>query len=527
MWVLLLQLFLSVYSRILIEMGELSMSEYVAAIDQGTTSTRCMIFGKDGAVRSVAQKEHPQIMPQPGWVEHDALVIWERTCEVVRAAMADGGLTAANLAAVGITNQRETTILWDRATGQPVYHAIVWQDARTKSFIDELARQGGQDRFRAVTGLPLATYFSASKLKWILDEVDGARIAAKRGDLCFGTVDSWLIWRLTGGPDGGAHVTDVTNASRTMLLDLTTLRWDADMLTAFDIPSTVLPEVVPSSAAEPWGYTTAAGPFGGEVPVCGALGDQQAALVGQACFHPGEAKNTYGTGCFMLLNTGKTMVPSRSGLLTTAAYQFGDAPPVYALEGSIAYTGALVQWLRDNLGLIASAPEIEALAGSVQDNGGVYFVPAFSGLFAPHWRPDARGVIAGLTAYATRGHLARAVLEATAFQTREVLDAMNRDSGVPLQALKVDGGMVQNHLLMQFQADILDVPVIRPVVAETTSLGAAYAAGLAVGFWRDLNDLAKNWRVDETWIPAMGEEERSHHLDAWRKAIERSLGWVA
>ncbi|MBN2556934.1 MAG: glycerol kinase GlpK [Anaerolineales bacterium] len=502
------------------------MADYVAAIDQGTTSTRCMLFGRDGSVRAVAQKEHPQIMPQPGWVEHDPLGIWDQTQAVIRAALNSAALTAADLAAIGITNQRETTILWDRSTGKPVYNAIVWQDTRTKPLIDTLAKEGGPDRFRSITGLPLATYFSASKAKWILDEAEGARQAAERGDLCFGTVDSWLIWWLTGGPKGGVHVTDITNASRTMLLDLETLTWDSGMLEVFGIPAAILPEIVPSSAMAPWGFTLPSGPFNGSVPVCGALGDQQAALVGQACFRPGEAKNTYGTGCFMLLNTGEAMVPSNSGLLTTAAYQFGDAAPVYALEGSIAFTGALVQWLRDNLGMIDSAPEIETLATSVADNGGVYFVPAFSGLFAPHWRPDARGIIAGLTSYVTSGHLARAVLEATAFQTREVLDAMNRDSGVSLQSLKVDGGMVRNNLLMQFQADILAVPVVRPEVAETTSLGAAYAAGLAVGLWRGLDDLAKNWKMDRTWTPNMDEEQRSRHLRAWQKAVERSLDWV-
>jgi len=502
------------------------MADFIAAIDQGTTSTRCMVFTREGGVQGVAQREHPQILPQPGWVEHDPLVIWDRTCSVVGDALEAAGASAGNLAAVGITNQRETTIVWERATGKPVYNAIVWQDTRTKPLIDSLSRDGGMDRFRKKTGLPLATYFSASKLAWILDNVEGIRPAAERGELCFGTVDSWLIWLLTGGPESGAHVTDVSNASRTMLLDLKTLTWDEDLLEVFGVPASMLPRVVSSSAEEPWGMTERDGPFGGVIPVCGALGDQQAALVGQTCFKPGEAKNTYGTGCFMLMNTGETMVPSNSGLLTTAAYRFGAEPPVYALEGSIAFTGALVQWMRDNLGLIETAPEIEALARSVDDNGGVYFVPAFAGLFAPHWRPDARGVIAGLTSYVTRGHLARAVLEATAFQTREVLDAMDQDSGVSLHTLKVDGGMVQNDLLMQFQADILDVPVVRPRVPETTSLGAAYAAGLSTGFWNDLQDLTHNWQADRTWSPQMAQTDRDRHLEAWRKAVARSLDWV-
>jgi len=502
------------------------MADFVAAIDQGTTSTRCMIFSRDGRAHSVAQREHAQIMPRPGWVEHNPLEIWDRTCAVVRDALQKGGVRTQDLAGVGITNQRETTILWERATGKPVYNAIVWQDTRTKPLIDALSREGGKERFRDHTGLPLATYFSASKLAWILEHVDGTRAAAERGELCFGTVDSWLIWLLTGGPGQGVHVTDVSNASRTMLLDLKSLSWDESMLDVFDIPSTVLPRVVSSSAVEVWGHTRKDGPFEGEVAVCGALGDQQAALVGQTCFLPGEAKNTYGTGCFMLMNTGEKMVPSAHGLLTTAAYRFGGAPPVYALEGSIAYTGALVQWMRDNLGLIETASEIETLARTVEDNGGVYFVPAFAGLFAPHWRPDARGVIAGLTSYVTSGHLARAVLEATAFQTREVLDAMNQDSGVSLHSLKVDGGMVQNDLLMQFQADLLDVPVVRPKVAETTSLGAAYAAGLSVGFWNNLQDLLENWQVDQTWEPAMDAGERDRKMDAWNKAVKRSLEWV-
>ncbi|TFH34435.1 MAG: glycerol kinase GlpK, partial [Anaerolineales bacterium] len=461
----------------------------IAAIDQGTTSTRCMLFDVSGKVVASAQKEHQQIYPQPGWVEHDAEEIWQRTQEVITEALALGGVEAGEIAAVGITNQRETTVVWDRRTGKPYGHAIVWQDTRTKAQVDALAAQDGIDRFRAVTGLPLATYFSGPKLHWILENVDGVRQAARSGVALFGNIDTWLIWWLTGGPDGGAHVTDVTNASRTLLMDLEHLAWDEALLDVFTIPAGMLPRIVPSSDPEAWGWTGLDGPFAGRIPVCGDLGDQQAALVGQTCFSPGEAKNTYGTGCFMLLNTGEKRIPSQSGLITTVGYRFGKSAPIYALEGSIAITGALVQWLRDNLGLIDSAPEVETLARSVEDNGGIYFVPAFSGLFAPYWRTDARGVIVGLTRYIHKGHLARAVLEATAFQTYDVLQAMVRDSGVQLSALKVDGGMVRNELLMQFQADMLQVPVVLPTVVETTALGAAYAAGLAVGFWDDLEDL--------------------------------------
>jgi len=485
-----------------------------------------MIFDHSGQVISIAQKEHEQIYPKPGWVEHDPMEIWERTQEVVKEAVAKAGAEPGDIAAVGVTNQRETTIVWDRKTGKPYYNAIVWQDTRTKEICDELALDGGQDRFRPKVGLPLATYFSGPKIKWILDNVEGVREAAERGDAIFGNIDTWEIWWLTGGPDGGAHVTDVSNASRTMLMNLETLDWDDEILGILGIPRQMLPRIVPSSDPNIWGTTPKDGPFGDAIPVCGDLGDQQAALVGQTCYSVGEAKNTYGTGCFMLLNTGTTPVPSKSGLLTTLAYKIGDAPAVYALEGSIAITGALVQWLRDNLGLISKSAEIEELAKTVEDNGGIYFVPAFSGLFAPYWRSDARGVIVGLTRYINRGHLARAALEATAYQTREVLDAMKKDSGVELKALKVDGGMVYNELLMQFQADILGVPVVRPKVAETTSLGAAYAAGLAVGFWDNLEDLRANWQVDKSWDPKMDEETRERLYKGWLKAIERTFNWV-
>jgi glycerol kinase len=502
------------------------MPEYIAAIDQGTTSTRCMIFTHAGQSVSLAQNEHRQLYPQPGWVEHNPLEIWERTQQVIREALAIGNLQAGDIAAVGVTNQRETVIVWDRRTGRPFYNAIVWQDTRTKEICDRLACEGGQDRFRPQVGLPLATYFSGPKIEWILENIAGVRAAAGRGDALFGNLDTWLIWWLTGGPDGGAHVTDVTNASRTMLMSLEILDWDPEILEIFGIPSQMLPRIVPSSDPQPWGATTRAGPFGTAIPVCGDLGDQQAALVGQACFSPGEAKNTYGTGCFMLLNTGAAPIPSRFGLLTTLAYQFGHGPATYALEGSIAVTGALVQWMRDNLGLIGTSSEIEDLARTVEDNGGVYFVPAFSGLFAPRWRSDARGVIAGLTRYCTKGHLARAVLEASAYQTKEVLEAMKADSGVALKALKVDGGMVHNELLMQFQADLLGVPVVRPQVAETTSLGAAYAAGLAVGFWQNLDDLRQNWLMERTWQPEMQAERRDQLYHGWLKAVERTLDWV-
>jgi glycerol kinase len=499
----------------------MTAARYVAAIDQGTTSTRCMVFDHAGNVVCFDQQEHQQIYPRPGWVEHDPREIWERTQAVVRGALAKGDIAASDLAAVGITNQRETTLVWDRATGEPLHNAIVWQDTRTDAICNALAREGGQDRLRAKTGLPLATYFAGPKARWILDNVPGAREKAERGDALFGTVDSFLTWWLTGGPDGGVHITDVTNASRTLLMDLATLDWDDDLLATVGVPRAMLPEIRPSSAI----YATARGDLAG-VPIAGILGDQQAATMGQGCYRPGEAKNTYGTGCFMILNTGETIVPSASGLLTTVCYRLGDAPAVYALEGSIAIAGALVQWLRDNLGMIASSGEIEALARTVEDNGGIYVVPAFSGLFAPYWRGDARGAIVGLTRYVNRGHFARAALEATAFQTREVLDAMEQDSGVKLTALKVDGGMVANDLLMQFQADQLGVPVVRPRVAETTALGAAYAAGLAVGFWSGLDELRQNWQADKTWQPSGDEATRARLYHDWKRAVERTLGWV-
>ncbi len=497
------------------------MAEYVVAIDQGTTSTRCMIFDRRGTVVCSDQQEHRQIFPRPGWVEHDPVEIWQRTEAVIAGALQKGNISRADLVALGITNQRETTLLWERSTGKPLHHAIVWQDTRPDTLIHQLAQEGGQDRFSARVGLPLATYFAGPKARWLLDHVDGAREAAARGDVCFGTIDTFLIWWLSGGPQGGIHVTDVTNASRTMLMNLQTLDWDAEMLEVMGIPRTILPEIRPSSQV----YTRARGLLEG-VPIAGVLGDQQAAVVGQTCFSPGEAKNTYGTGNFMLLNTGSEPVVSTHGLLTTVAYQMGDTPAVYALEGSIAVTGSLVQWLRDSLGLIQTSSEVEELAKTVADNGGVYFVPAFSGLFAPYWRSDARGAIVGMTRYANRGHIARAALEATAFQTREVIDAMDADSGVPLTALKVDGGMVVNELLMQFQADILGVPVIRPVVNETTALGAAYAAGLAVGFWEGFDDLRRNWGKDKQWDPQMDERTREASYRQWKRAVERTFDWV-
>lgn len=502
------------------------MSKYIAAIDQGTTSTRCMIFDHSGHVVSLAQKEHRQIYPQPGWVEHDPLEIWQRTQEVGTEAIAKAGAQIGDIAALGITNQRETTVVWDRRTGKPLYNAIVWQDTRTKNICDQLAMEGGQDRFRSTVGLPLATYFSGPKVKWILENVAGVRHAAERGDALFGNIDTWVIWWLTGGPDGGNHITDVSNASRTMLMNLQTLDWDNNILNVLGIPRAMLPRIVPSSDPQTWGTTQNNGPFHECIPVCGDLGDQQAALVGQTCYNPGEAKNTYGTGCFMLLNTGTEIVPSKSGLLTTLAYKLGNQPATYALEGSIAITGALVQWLRDNLDLISKSPDIEPLARTVDDNGGIYFVPAFSGLYAPYWRSDARGVIVGLTRYINKGHIARAALEATAYQTREVLDAMQSDSGVQLTALKVDGGMVYNELLMQFQADILGVPVVRPQVAETTALGAAYAAGLAVSFWNNLEDLRANWQIDKTWSTTMDSNRREVLYSGWLKAVERTFNWV-
>jgi len=496
------------------------MSKLIAAIDQGTTSTRCILFDSSGKIIAQDQKEHRQIFPQPGWVEHDPLEILDRTGEVVNNAMSKSGHSAADLAAVGITNQRETTVVWDRRTGKPYTNAIVWQDTRTAEICDQLTAAGGQDRFRKHTGLPLATYFSGPKIRWILDNIPGVRSDAERGYALFGTIDSWLIWNMTGGPDHGVHVTDVTNASRTMLMNLRTLDWDPDILQILNIPPSMLPKVEPS--AQVYGHAN----FLGGVPIAGDLGDQQAALFGQACFTPGEAKNTYGTGCFMLLNTGTDIIPSKSGLLTTLGYKIGTAPAVYCLEGSIAIAGALVQWLRDNLQLIPSSSEIEGLARSVADNGGMYIVPAFSGLFAPYWRSDARGVMVGLTQFINRGHIARAVLEATAFQTREVLDAMETDSGVRLSTLKVDGGMVKNDLLMQFQADILNVPVVRPVITETTALGAAYAAGLAVGYWKDIDSLRGQWSADRQWSPIMNDITRTRLYAGWKKAVSRTMDWI-
>ncbi len=504
----------------------MATKKYVGAVDQGTTSTRFMIFDHSGKVIGVHQLEHEQIYPQPGWVEHDPMEIWERTQQVIKGALEKSKVDPSELAAIGSTNQRETTVVWNKKTGKPYYNAIVWQDTRTDKICNELAKDGGQDRFRSKVGLPLATYFSGPKIKWMLENVPGVREAAEKGEAIFGNIDTWEIWWLTGGPNGGAHVTDVTNASRTMLMNLKTLNWDDEILKIMGIPRQMLPEIRPSSDPKIYGYTPKYGPFGMKIPVAGDLGDQQGALVGQTCYSVGEAKNTYGTGCFMLLNTGTEPVASKSGLLTTLAYKFGDEPAHYALEGSIAITGALVQWLRDNLNMISKSAEIEDLAKKVEDNGGIYFVPAFSGLFAPYWRSDARGVIVGLTRYINKGHIGRAALEATAFQTREVLDAMKKDSGVELKALKVDGGMVYNNLLMQFQADILGVPVVRPMVAETTALGSAYAAGLAVGFWNNLDDMRTNWQIDKTWKPEMKEEDRKRLYKGWLKAVERTFNWV-
>ena len=488
---------------------------FVGAIDQGTTSSRFIVFDRTGRTVAVAQREHRQIFPKPGWVEHDPIEIRDNTAAVIEESLRSANLTQADLAAVGITNQRETTLLWDRTTGEPVHNALVWQDTRVDPMVAEYTRKGGQDRFRSATGLPLASYFSALKLRWLLDNVPHARTRADAGELAFGTVDSWLLWHLAG-----QHITDVTNASRTQLMNLATLDWDDNLLTAFGIPRAVLPRIVPSSAV----YAEARGPLAG-VPVAGILGDQQAALMGQACFNPGEAKNTYGTGSFLLMNTGTTPIPSAHGLITTVAAKLGDAPATYALEGSIAITGALVQWLRDNLGLIKSSSDVEALALSVPDNGDVYFVPAFSGLYAPYWRADARGTIAGLTRFASAGHIARAALEATAYQVMDVVRAMELDSGIKTASLRVDGGMVVNRTLMQFQADILDVPVVRPSCLETTALGAAYAAGLAVGYWAGLDDLRANWAEAERWTPAMDTAQRSVLAASWHKAVERSMAW--
>lgn len=499
------------------------MSNYVIAIDQGTTSSRAIVFDHAGSIISVGQLEHAQIFPRAGWVEHDPLEIWANTREVIGQALSKADLTRHDIAAVGITNQRETAVVWDKHTGQPVYNAIVWQDTRTQDIVDALAEDGGVERFKPIVGLPLATYFSGTKIAWILRNVEGARERAEAGDLLFGTTDTWVLWNLTGGPDGGVHATDVTNASRTLFMDLETLSWREDILDVFGIPLSMMPQI--KSSSEVYG-TVEPSSLLRHVPVAGILGDQQAATFGQAAFDAGESKNTYGTGNFLIFNTGEEIVHSKNGLLTTLGYKLGDQKPHYALEGSIAVTGSLIQWLRDNLGLIGSAPEIETLAKSVDDNGGAYFVPAFSGLFAPYWRSDARGAVVGLTRFINKGHIARAALEATAFQTREVLDAVNADSGVNLTELKVDGGMIANNLLMQFQADILGVPVVRPVVAETTALGAAYAAGLAVGFWGGLDELRQNWQEDRRWTPNMQPEERERQLRMWKKAVTKTLDWV-
>ncbi|KSU54189.1 glycerol kinase GlpK [Microbacterium enclense] len=498
------------------------MADYVLAIDQGTTSTRAMIFDKSGSVVSVGQKEHEQIFPRAGWVEHDPLEIWRNTQEVIGLALSRADITRHDIAAVGITNQRETAVVWDKNTGKPVYNAIVWQDTRTQSIVDRLA-DGDPERYKSIVGLPLATYFSGTKIVWILENVDGAREKAEAGDLLFGTTDTWVLWNLTGGTDGGVHATDVTNASRTLFMDLETLSWREDILADFGVPASMLPEI--RSSSEVYG-TVESSSLLRETPIAGILGDQQAATFGQAAFDPGESKNTYGTGNFLIFQTGEEIVHSKNGLLTTLGYKLGDQPARYALEGSIAVTGSLIQWLRDQLGIISSAPEVEALASSVDDNGGVYFVPAFSGLFAPYWRSDARGAIVGMTRYVNKGHIARAALEATAFQSREVLDAVNADSGVDLEELKVDGGMTANDALMQFQADILGVPVVRPVVAETTALGAAYAAGLAVGFWDNLDDLRANWQEDKRWEPRMDADERERELRLWKKAVTKSMDWI-
>ncbi len=500
--------------------------QYVGAIDQGTTSTRFMVFDHSGNEVAKHQLEHEQILPQAGWVEHDPVEIWDRTSSVVQTGLNKAGLTYRDLAALGITNQRETALVWDRRTGRPYYNAIVWQDTRTDRIATALDRDGRGDVIRRKAGLPPATYFSAGKVQWILENVDGVREAAEAGDAIFGNTDSWLIWNLTGGKDGGVHVTDVTNASRTMLMDLETLDWDDELLSFFTIPRSMLPQIRPSSEPNHYGTTLASGPLGGEVPLSGILGDQQAATVGQVCFAPGEAKNTYGTGNFMLLNTGEELVRSNAGLLTTVCYQFGDAKPIYALEGSIAVTGSAVQWLRDQLGIISGAGQVETLARQVEDTGGCYFVPAFSGLFAPYWRSDARGAIVGLSRFNTGAHIARATLEAICYQSRDVTEAMEKDSGVHLEVLKVDGGVTANDLCMQLQADILGVPVSKPVVAETTALGAAYAAGLAVGFWKDTDELRANWNEDKRWEPQWSDQQRSDGFDGWHKAVERTLDWV-
>lgn len=498
------------------------VTKYVVAIDQGTTSTRAIVFDHDATVVAIGQREHKQLLPKAGWVEHDPIEIWKNTREVIGIALSRADITRHEVAAVGITNQRETTVVWNKNTGKPVYNAIVWQDTRTQPIVDRVAH-GDSTRLQKQTGLPLSTYFAGSKIAWILENVDGARESADAGELLFGTTDTWVTWNLTGGSDGGVHVTDVTNASRTLLMDLETLDWHDDLLAAFDIPRSMLPRI--ASSSEQYGTIEASSVLR-EVPIAGILGDQQAATFGQAAFSTGEAKNTYGTGNFLIVNTGEEIVHSKNGLITTVAYRLGDAPANYALEGSIAVTGSLIQWLRDNLGIIKDASEIETLAASVDDNGGAYFVPAFSGLFAPYWRADARGALVGLTRFVNKGHIARAALEATAFQTREVLDAATADTGVPLDELRVDGGMIENGLLMQFQADILGVPVVRPVVAETTALGAAYAAGLAVGFWSSLDELRDKWQEKQRWDPSIEADEREALLKTWKKAVTKTFDWV-
>lgn len=502
------------------------MNKYIAAIDQGTTSTRCILFDHEGNACFSAQKEHRQIYPQSGWVEHDPLEIWQCTQEVIKEVLTKGKINQGEIEAIGITNQRETTVIWDRNTGKPYYNAIVWQDTRTKQICDELIKEGGQDRFRLKVGLPITTYFSGPKLIWLIENISKLRSAIQHGDVLAGNIDTWIIWWLTGGPENGIHITDVSNGSRTMLMNLETLNWDDEVLGILHIPKIILPRIKPSSDPRIYGFTKKGGIFKDRIPICGDLGDQQAALVGQTCFNPGDAKNTYGTGCFMLLNTGQQIIQSKKGLLTTLGYKIGDKPACYALEGSVAITGALVQWLRDNLGLIDNSADVEALARSVDNNGGIYFVPAFSGLYAPYWRSDARGVIVGLTRYINKGHIARAVLEATAYQTREVLEAMEEDSGVKLKNLKVDGGMVKNQLLMQFQADILGVPVVLPKITETTALGAAYAAGLAIGFWDDFDDLRNNWHIDRTWNANMDLSTQEDLYSGWLKAVERTFNWI-
>ena len=498
------------------------MAAYLGALDQGTTSTRFIVFDRGGRIVSIAQEEHEQIYPSPGWVEHDPEEIWRRTQDVIRRALEQKILKPSDLAAIGITNQRETTILWHKSTGQAISNAIVWQDTRVEGMVADFSKNGGPDRFRAKTGLPLSTYFSALKIRWLLENVKDARKQADNGELLFGTVDTFLLWHLTGGKNGGVHLTDVTNASRTQLMNLSTLDWDPEILAAFDVPRSILPRI--ASSSELYGETQLSSIAG--TKIAGVLGDQQAALFGQTCFRPGEAKNTYGTGCFMLMNTGERSVPSTCGLLTTVGYKLGTQPAIYALEGSVAITGALVQWMRDNLGLIQKSSDIESLARTARDNGGIYFVPAFSGLYAPYWRTDARGVIAGLTRFAGKGHLARAALEATAYQTREVLEAMEKDSEIHLFSLRTDGGMVENELLMQFQADILNIPVQRPVIRETTALGAAYAAGLAVGYYSDFDDLRQNWAVDRTWEPEMPESQCEELFRKWKKAVTRTFDWI-